>query len=75
VNHDNYQNPLNTKTPVMTVASILEWLDLEIEYVRDLQKGEPVLVQTILEGTALHLAVMKGQLQDYALSLLDEDSK
>jgi hypothetical protein len=75
VSHDSYTNPLSTKTPVMTIAAVLVWLDLEIEYVRKKQVGAPELVQTILEGTALHIEVMKAQLQDYALQLLDENSK
>lgn len=74
MSNDNYSNPLTTKTPTMTVAAILEWLDLEIEYVRNKKKGEPEIVQTILEGTALHLAIMKAQLEGYTLQRLDEAS-
>lgn len=73
--NDNYAIPLSKHTPVMTVASILEWLDLEIEYVRGNKQGEPEIIQTVLEGTALHLAVMKEQLEAYALQLLDKGAE
>lgn len=76
MSNDNYQNPLSTKTPTMTVAAVLEWLDLEIEYLKAQHKKTPQLViRNILEGTWLHLGVMKAQLADYTFNLMDEDTK
>lgn len=72
---DDYKNPLpNTKTLTMTVPGILQWLDLEVEFIKENYKKEAdSIVQLVLMGTWLHLEVMKEQLINYSLDSLDND--
>lgn len=71
---DHYKNPLSTATPVMTVAAVLEWLDLEITYLKEKYNTEPSDAgKIILMGIWLHLDVMKEQLTGHTLQRLDED--
>ena len=76
MSNDNYQNPLSTKTPTMTVAAVLEWLDLEIEFVLTFHdaQSEP-LAKIIAKGIVVHLTDMKNQLQNHTLKRMDEDTK
>jgi hypothetical protein len=60
----------------MTAAGVLQWLDLEIEYLKDKYDKEPSDAgKIILMGTWLHLEVMKEQFASYAMQQLDEDTK
>lgn len=69
-----YQYPNGPESPVMTVAAVMEWLDLEItrlQEMRDLPN-----VKTMQRGmiiyTYMHLEEMKGQLADLALKMIDK---
>lgn len=74
--NDHFSNPLSTKTPTMTVAAILEWLDLEVTYLKGkYEKETSDAAKIILMGTWLHLQVMKAQLEEHTLQQLDEDNK
>lgn len=67
----NYQYKDTGKTPVMTIAAVLQWLDMEIEDVKALPKPNKAL-ETVHTGIVLYLEVMKGKLSDEALKMLDE---
>jgi hypothetical protein len=74
---DNSTNPLrSTKTLVLTAAGVLQWLDLEIDYLKDRFNNETSeLARLVLTGTALHLEVMKEQFTNYAMQELDKEAK
>lgn len=76
MNDDSYTVPVNSNTPLMTVPSILLWLDLEIDYLKEKQATESdELVRLILEGIWCHLEDMKDQLGNYTMQRMDEKSK
>jgi hypothetical protein len=60
----------------MTAAGVLQWLDLEIDYLKEQYAAEThSTVKLVLMGTWLHLGVMKEQFAGYAMQKLDEDTK
>lgn len=77
MNDDNLTNPLSsTKSLVLTAAGVLQWLDLEIDFLKDqFANEEHEILRLVLKGTWLHLEVMKEQFTNYAMQELDKDSK
>jgi hypothetical protein len=60
----------------MTVAAILEWLDLEIAFLQTMHDAQPEpLAKIISLGVIVHLTEMKDQLQEHTLRRMDEDTQ
>jgi len=71
----DYAIPPKGKTPVptMTVAAVIAWLDNEIEDLKAKQQAiNNETMELIYEGTILHLELMKAQITDHSMNMLDE---
>lgn len=69
----NYQYTDSAKSPVMTTAAVLQWLDMEIEDVKALPKANSA-VKVVHTGIVLYLEAMKEKLTSEAMKKLDEDA-
>lgn len=60
-------------TPTMTVAACIAWLTDEIEALKDKEQAETdIMNKLMLTHTYLHLNVMKEQLVDHTMAMLDD---